>query len=192
MKRIFSAAMLCMSSFLTPAHAAVIDFDALEAAGTSFQFMSMYEEDGYRLAGGNFASAQHGTTGWYAGSASLFNNSGGGMTVLSKIDGSAFSMRAIDLARVSTSYAGGAQVNFTGHVHGGGTVSQSFTVGEALAFQHFLLSGFNNLDSVTWLQSAPYHQFDNIDLRNQVPEPAPLALMALAMAALVARRRTKS
>lgn len=191
MKKTLIAGLLIALAGTSAANATTITFDSLEQSGNGYQSMITYTESGFLLdSHGNFASAQQQTAGWYAGSASLFNNGGGATTTLTKVGGGAFALNEISLARVSTSYAPGATVSFTGNVNGGGTVFQSFVVGSALAFNNFSFTGFNNLNSVSWVQAAPYHQFDNIVLDGgTVPEPATLALFGLALAGFAVARR---
>lgn len=191
MKKTLIAGLLLSLAGMSAANATTVTFDSLEQSGTGYQFMGTYTEQGFLLnSNGSFGSAQQQNTGWYAGSASLFNNGGEATTTLTKVGGGTFALNEISLARVSTSWGPGATVSFTGNVNGGGTVFQSFVVGSALAFSNFSFTGFNNLNSVSWIQAAPYHQFDNIVLDNgTVPEPASLALFGLALAGFAVARR---
>jgi hypothetical protein len=192
MKKILTAAVFtALSCASMLASATIITFDSLEQAGSSFQYLSSYNENGFNLSAGSLGSAQQGNTGWYFGSASLFNDHGSAVTTLTKIGGGTFNFDSIDLAPVSTVYGSGATVSFVGNVNGGGTVNASYTLNSTFSFQTFALTGFNNLDSVTWIQSANYHQFDNLvlDQSSRVPEPGSLALVGLALAAFAVARR---
>jgi len=186
MKKLILVALLLLSSVVT-GNATTITFDSLEQAGSGFQYMSTYSENGFQLTtAGQFASAQQGNSGWYFGSASLFNNQGDGVTTLARINGGTFDFNSIDLAPVSTSYGAGATISFIGNVDGGGTVTESFTLNNSFSFQTLTFSGFDNLDSVTWTQVYNYHQFDNLvlDQSAPVPEPGTMALLGLGLAGL--------
>ncbi|MGB9110459.1 MAG: PEP-CTERM sorting domain-containing protein [Telluria sp.] len=189
MKKHVVAAFLALAA--SSSMAAVITFDPLALNTAGLAAVSNYTEAGFSVSGplgtigAQFAGA-------YAGSASLFLANPGNVATLAKVDGSTFSLNSIDLSALAPSwYGGGATVTFTGNVHGGGTLTQSFTTGTALGFDTYTFSGFDMLDSVSWVQAAPYYQFDNIvvDASAAVPEPGTLALFGVALAGLGALRR---
>lgn len=198
LKLFASAVIVAMSTFSAAANATIMTFDSLEQAGTGYQFMPSYSENGFTLSAASLLSARQGNTGWYFGSASLFNNYSNGVTTLTKDGGGTFSINSIDLAPVATSYGGGAMVSFIGSMLGGGTVNASFTLNDTFTFQTFAFNGFSNLSSVSWTQTHPYHQFDNIalDVRavSPVPEPETYAMLlaGLGLIGFMTRNRKKS
>lgn len=191
----FAAALLSLS---LSASATTITFDSLEQAGSGYQTMTAYEENGFRVSSDAlFASAGQDNTGSYMGSAGLFNANAGAYASLTKIGGGTFDFNAVDLAPLSRSagLGAGATVSFVGKVHGGGTVNQDFTLDDSFTFQTFAFSGFNNLDSVIWQQVYSFHQFDNLVLdqaASAVPEPGTLVLCGLALALMGALLRKKA
>lgn len=185
----------------------LMSFEPLQSNGTGFVFPgSVYEEDGYKVTAlrlTEFVSAETFNADWFAGSTGLFNGIDGGITRLSNLDEiSPFTLTSIDLSRVSLTYPGGATVTFFGlRADDVTTVTQSFTVGDALAFQTFHFGpDFTDLKYVEWSQNGPYHQFDNININgapqppSSVPEPMTLAVwsfFALSGMGVVARRRSR-
>lgn len=192
-KHLVASAVLALAAS-SSTMAAVITFDSLAMNNAGVQSVTNYTESGFSLSGDlGTIGAQFSEA--YAGSASLFLGNPGEIAALTKIDGSTFSLNSIDLSPLSVSFYGGnAGVTFTGNVHGGGTLVQSFTTGSTMGFSTYQFTGFDNLDSVTWVQQAPYHQFDNIvvDKSAAVPEPGTLALFGIALAGVGALRRKAS
>ncbi len=129
----------------------------------------------------------------YTGSVALFNFAEGGITTLTQNSGGPFNLNRIDLANylVQALIAGGDTVNFTGHVRGGGTVTQSFTLAASDALQTFAFNAsFTNLTSVTFVQDDIGNQFDNIVV-TPVPAPSSLAVFTglAGIGGLALRRR---
>lgn len=117
---------------------------------------------------------------------------------------SAQSVDATNLWRVEEDVAGvnfqpGMTLDVTGHLNGGGTVTQSLTIVED-TFQTFALIGFNNLTQLDFnvggvqVTGAPVTSdpvIDNIVLNMDaiVPEPATAVLGMLGVAMIGLRRR---
>ncbi|MCW3101087.1 MAG: hypothetical protein JWL77_6705 [Chthonomonadaceae bacterium] len=142
------------------------------------------------------------TVGNYTGSVALFNNTGAGITTLTQDNGDPFRLSSIDIGNLllQSFSGGGADVTFIGSVQGGGTVTQTFTHGandnlETVVFG----SDFDNLTSVSFAQSSPANQFDNIVVNTSVvvaatPEPGSVALlvgMSVTGAGFVMRRKRR-
>lgn len=197
--------------------ATVLDFESLYPYGGNMT--AFYQEDGYTLT--NDAAAvfnNQGITdasfGWwsindtnYAGSLGLYTNYWPLTVTLTKDDNNPFDMYSIDLSRMGLLAQYGApgirSVIFTGTKSDNTTVTQTFTYGEAVAFQTFLFnSDFKGLKSLSWAPASQtsdvngvgvqYYQFDNITmypLGAPVPIPAAVWLFGTGLIGLFGVRR---
>lgn len=175
------------------AAATVIDFESLSHADDGVASAGyVYVEDGFRLT--NLSDFEFSTYGsdnlFYSGSTALINDNDGGFTLLTKVGRGAFSLYSIDLATIAPYYTeDGADITFLGVRLDNTTVTQTFHIADG-ATQTFSFTDFTNLATVSWTNTAMYHQFDNINVA-AVPEPENYAMLlaGLGLMGFVARRR---
>jgi hypothetical protein len=174
--------------------AATIGFNTLESSFYGGHYVSyIYEEQGFVLENSsskdNYAFIAWGSgSGVYTGSASLFNYTHRGKTILSQQNISPFSILSIDLApyapydlNLSTGdYIQSESVLFIGTKADSTTVQQVFNLGTSVNVMNTFTFNpeFSDLISVSWNQGSSFgtrHQFDNIIVQ-AVPIPGALIL----------------
>lgn len=168
-----------------------IGFNTLESSFYGAHFVGYtYEEQGFVLKHGSstqnnaFITWASGSS-LYTGSASLFNNTHRGETILSQQNISPFSILSIDLApydlNLSTGdYIQSESVLFIGTKADSTTVQQVFNLGTSVNVMNTFTFNpeFSDLISISWNQGSllgTRHQFDNIIVQ-AVPIPGALIL----------------
>ncbi len=173
----------------------VIDFESLASTTTDFKNAGhSYTEDGFQLTNlsnlsmSALRSPGSNNSASYVDSTTLLNNTVNGITQLTREGGGAFNFLSIDLAEFTTT-SGAVTVAFDGTTTDGAMVHQIFTTDGSFGLQRFVFpSTFSNLTVVTWVNAAPYHQFDNIVV-STVPLPGGVVLLASALGLLAGTRR---
>lgn len=180
--------------------ATTITFDSLEHPGNSYTYMynMSYSEGGFVLTGSGDLGTPQQLSPAYLGSASLFSILMDGVVTLTSETNSPFTIIAIDLAYFPP-FDPGASVTFNGYDAMSNLVATTTysPVGITWSTVNFGPT-FQNISAVSWTQSSPYHQFDNIVLNSEsptaTPEPSTMLLMGIgaAGAAFMRRRKMKS
>lgn len=190
----------CAALLAVSAQAAVVTFDDV---GTNFSspitadgFVWTAQSSGWGVFGpgsGACCSVNYnGTQSYFADGDASVN----GKVTMTAVGGGAFSVSALD-AGIYWIGLGADTLVITGQLAGGGTVSQTLTIGES--WQHYVLSGFDGVTSIVFQDgtsgafgTVPGFGIDNLDLSpSAVPEASNLALMAAGLALLgaAAKRR---
>ena len=157
----------------------VIDFESLKHDDDLIEDHGFfYEEDGFVLE--NVGEDPFATLGTqhqsFSGSTALFSSTIDDVTILSAENNKSFDLDSIDLTEIILPYAG--KVTFKGELEKGGSVQQTFTLdGKSFEPQTFTFSDdFDEVVSVEWTQVSPFHQFDNITIK-QGSEDDPLEII---------------
>jgi len=168
--------------------ATTITFDPLEHPGSSYTYMynMSYSEGGFVLNGVGDLGAPQQHSQFYLGSASLFSIWMVNVITLRSQTNSPFSLESMDLAYLP-GWGTGASVTFNGFDATSNLVATMTysPVGSTWSTVNFG-SSFEHIYAVSWEQSQPPHQFDNIVVSAEsptaTPEPSTIFLMGIGIA----------
>jgi len=213
MRRLLTLGALVLAGSIGNADAATITFEDLaQAPGNELLFNNGNDP----ISGGFlFDAANHSHVGnmvWGTDNGSTFmvvdEFLGPDAITVSQIGGAPFSLTSIDISEAQgTSFFSARQVQITGTVFGGGTVSRLLSLDNNMVdnvfgnyFQTFILDAdFGNLSSFTLTgvgalagQGSNYFAIDNVVVGAPVPEPGTLSLLCVGSVYLFGRRRSMS
>ncbi len=196
---------LLLTAGAAMASADTISFGSLSQAGSTYASEGgSYSQDGFTLSSQSSAfyiweASSPNLPGTNTADTSLFEFYAYSTTTLSH-GGSEFSLDSIDLAPLIAGGSGTFTVTFTGTFADLSTVSQTVTVGDGTPpeLQTFDLTGFDNVESVTFTQGTNSgffetqdtgYQFDNLVVSAgavSTPEPSSVPFVSISLLGLIA------
>jgi hypothetical protein len=105
-----------------------------------------------------------------------------------------FSVQSFDAADIFLGAAGGMNIEITGFLGGGGTVSTSISTGSGVYTTYVLPGSFTGLAAIEFHgqgTTGDAFALDNIGVNNPVPEPSTLALGAFGLVWVTNRARRR-
>ena len=163
------------------AQAAVVDFE--NYAGTLVQNGQPIISGGFSFADTFAPGAWNNNPHTDNGTESLIYGFGPNELTMTEVGGGAFSLNSLEAGLAWYTALTSFVITATGNISGGGTITDTFTVGYGYSTHNF--SGFSNLSSVTFTApSDGYVAVDNINVSGAVPEPAAWALMLVGFGGL--------
>jgi hypothetical protein len=191
----------------SPSHATVITFDAdpnVAKVNNLLNFLgNSVTEQGYTFTDTNQFASYGSLSTNFVGKTTLFDNQVNAPTTLTLTlgGGGQFNFTAIDVANAvhQNPVTTLAPITFTGHVHGGGIVTETFSsIAANNTLQTLTLnSGFSNLDSVSWTEpngTNPLYAWTDVNVTQAVqtvPEPGSLAVFGAGLLGLVYLKRRR-
>lgn len=198
-KPLLSGLCVLATILASPVQAAVIDFEDVAVNSTSCDdLFSPVISRGFSLSS-NFAHCVTNSTQnpGLPSSGSNFLFEGGDPLFISALDGSPFSVLSLDLSTSQDNVDVPNYLTVTGEFQDGTEISQRLTLNDF--FQTYVLTGFNDLSAlrISSLElGVGYFGLDNVVLDGgpgpiDVPLPATLPLVGLALAALAGARHRR-
>ena len=192
---ILSGICLVATILVSSAHAAVIDFEDVAVSDTSCNDpTSPIISRGFGFSTNSFHCVTNSSQApALPSSGSNFLVEGGDPVFISALDGSVFSVLSLDLSTSQDNVDVPNYLTVTGEFQDGTEISTRLTLSDF--FQTFALTGFNDLAAlrISALElGTGYFGVDNIVIAGgpvDVPLPATLPLMGLALAVLATARR---
>ena len=210
MKKLITPVLLATGLLLlsNATHATVINFDNSTPSSTNWTssgvgvvgnataaFNGHYSESGFTLTATintalfTFDAITNSTYAFNSTDFGYFESRvhGTGTRAITLSAASLFSLQSFNAANIFN-YTGNS-VTVTGHVNGGGTLSQVFTTQGGNRWSLFSLTGWNNLTSVDIAGANDAIALDNINVTTAIPEPSVLLLLSSVMASVFLFKR---
>ena len=192
--------MLCALFFIPGISQAttVIDFeDIAPAAGITDEFNTIREISGFNfeIVHAHIVDSEYPTVGtfWPDNGTDYFQHDNPSPVSITRADGMAFSIQRMDASVGHSTFAKIIDFTLTGHLVGGGTISENFHHEGLFGFMTFDVdTGWENITQLDIVHTKSILDYDNIVFNSPVPVPATVWLFGSALGLLGWMRRFKA